>query len=506
RLRSSDVDSAGHQLPHARLTRDPYTLGIASGQPRPGSVVLWTRLAPQPHAPGGGMDPRPVRMRWQVAHDPTFSRIAREGEVTARPELAHSVRVTVDRLTPGRVWYYRFITDGIASPVGRTRTAPPLHSDPARLRLALASCQHYEHGHYAAHREIAQTDLDLVLFVGDYIYDSSNPNFLRRPHEAGDPFTLDDYRARHATYKLDLNLQAAHAAHPWIVTWDDHEARNDYASAWATADLSAAEFVQVRAAAYQAYFEHLPLAADQLPGAAGTPGAVRMQDRHSWGRLADIWTLDNRQHRSLHACARGNVAEGHLLWHCAELADPGRTMWGAAQEQWLQQGLSSSPRRWKLIAQATQMSACGLAQAGQQLINSDGWDGYPAARTRLLQHLADTGTQNAVVLSGDVHRHAAANLRLQANDPRSAVLASEFVTTSITSRGMAQHWMELIQRSNPDLLHARSDERGYSLIEISNQSLHWIARATAFPVTEDAVLTTQASYTVEAGRAGPQAG
>ncbi len=501
RLRSSE-SPVQMRLPSAppRFDRYPFTLGIASGQPRPDSVVLWTRLAPEPHAEGGGMDPLPVPLRWEMAHDEAFTQLVRTGEVVALPSLAHSVRIQVDRLPPGRVFHYRFITGHAVSAIGRTRTAPPADSQPARLRLALASCQHYEQGRFTVHREIAASDIDLVLFVGDYIYDSSHPSFLRRPHEGPPPETLDQFRARHATYKLDLDLQAAHAAHPWILAWDDHEVRNDYAAALGTGELSAAEFVRIRAAAYQAYFEHLPLALDQIPGERG----MRMHDHYTWGRLAELWTLDGRQHRSVQACNAADESGGHLRWYCDELADRQRSLLGPAQESWLHRGLAHSQRRWKLIGQATQMSASGLETLGRQLVHTDGWDGYASSRARLLQHLADRGVQDVVALGGDVHRHVVANLRVRPNDERSAVVASEFVTTSLTTRGIPESWMSLIRSSNPDILHGRSDERGYALIELGNQSLHLTARATGFPVTESSLLHTQASYSVESGRAGPQ--
>ncbi len=501
RLRSSDAALPRPPRWRPRFEHDPFALGVASGQPRPDSVLLWTRLAPEPYAPGGGMAPLPVRLRWEVADDDGFRRVVRRGEVIAQPETGHSVRVPVQGLAPGRVYHYRFLLDATASPVGRTRTAPAPDALPDRLRLALASCQHYEQGRFVAHREIAASDIDLVLFVGDYIYDSSNPAFLTRPHEGPQPRTLAQYRARHATYKLDADLQAAHAAHPWLLCWDDHEVRNDYAADLGGDPDEVRDFLAIRAAAYQAYFEHLPLAPDQLPGPAG----MRMHDRWTWGRLAEIWTLDGRQHRSAQVDAHVESTGGRLLdeRHIAR-ADPGRTMLGAAQERWLHDGLASSQRRWKLIGQATQMSASGIDVMGRRLVSSDGWDGYPAARARLLGHIAERGIGDVVVLGGDVHRHVAANLRVRPNDPRSPVVASEFVATSVTTRGLAPAFNELIRESNTDILHARSDDRGYAQIEVSHRWLHFVARATPFPARDQATISTQVRFTIETGRAGPQ--
>lgn len=501
----SVLSAPNTRLPRIALPRfgnDPFALGVASGQPRPQSVVLWTRLMADPGQPGAELPRALIPITWQVADDEAFSRIVRSGTVLADPAQAHSVRVTVEHLRPARSYFYRFLAGGMASPVGRTRTAPDDHAEVDRLRLVLASCQHYEHGWFTAHREIASLDLDAVVFVGDYIYDSSKRRLRFRSHEAEQPRTLDEFRARYVTYKRDPDLQASHAAHPWILTWDDHEVRNDYAGEIGDdEELSPAEFLQVRTAAYQAYFEHQPLALDQAPG----PNGLRMHDRFRWGQLADLWLLDGRQYRSTQACNGGDVAGGHLRWRCRELADDERTMLGAEQERWLQQGLQTSTGRWKLIAQGTQVSPWGVpGPTGERLVYTDGWDGYPQARARLLAHIARQKLDNVVFLGGDVHRHVAAQLRSHPEDPLTPVVASEFVTTSITSAGMPETLMSLIRRSNPDILHARSDERGYMQLDVTNRSLHCVARATGFPVLAHSNLVTQARFRVDTGRAGPQ--
>jgi alkaline phosphatase D len=485
-----------------RFGNDPFALGVASGQPRPQSVVLWTRLMVDPAQPDGGLPRALLPLTWQVAEDETFTRLVRSGTVLADPAQAHSVRVLVNHLRPARRYWYRFLAGGVASPVGRTRTAPAEDATVDRLRLALASCQHYEQGWFTAHREIAEQDLDAVVFVGDYIYDSSNRRFRLRSHEAESPCTLDEFRARYATYKRDPDLQACHAAHPWILAWDDHEVRNDYAGTFGDEDeLSPEAFVQMRAAAYQAYFEHQPLALDQLPG----PHGLRMHDRFRWGRLADLWMLDGRQYRSPQVCNGGHVAGGHVRWRCRALADNHGTMLGADQEHWLQEGLRSADTRWKLIGQATQVSPWGVpGPDGKPMVYSDGWDGYPAARARLLAHIERHRLENVVFLGGDVHRHVAARLRATPRDPQATVVASEFVTSSLTTAGLPESLMSLIRRSNVDILHARSDERGYMQVDVTDRSLHCVARATGFPVLAHSALHTQARFRVEAGRAGPQ--
>ena len=474
----------------------PFTLGVASGMPRPDSVVLWTRLAPQPQAEGGGLPNRPLSLQWELADDEMFTRRVRAGTLTVHPEHAHSAHVQVDGLPAGAQFFYRFMTADAISPIGRSRTAPAADADVASLRVALASCQHYEQGAFVAHREIAARDLDFVLFVGDYIYESSNRRYQVRAHEGPPPMTLAQYRARHATYKLDADLRAAHAAHPWVLTWDDHEVENDYANDQSPLALPPAVFLQRRAAAYKAYFEHMPVA----PGMAPHGAAMRIHERYTWGRLAEIWTLDGRQYRDVQAC--GDGAGGSIAAPCDALQLESRSMFGAEQERWLAQGLATSTRRWKLLGQATQISPSGVDTTLARRIHTDGWDGYPKARERLLRAIAEPRVSNVLCLGGDVHRHVAAQLRLRGNDEHSPIVASEFVCSSVTSRGLSEAMMALVRASNPDIVHARSDERGYALIELSAQAATCDFRATPFPADARARLTTQARFAVEAGRAG----
>ena len=470
----------------------PFTLGVASGIPRSESVVLWTRLAPRPHAPLGGLPDAPIAVQWELALDERFARVRRSGSLLALPEHAHSIHVQVDGLPSAEVFFYRFRVGDSVSPVGRTRTAPAPDSAPQRLRLALASCQHFEQGAFAAHRDIAEHDIDAVLFVGDYIYESSNPRYRLRAHEGPVPKTLDAYRARHATYKLDADLQAAHAAHPWLLTWDDHEVENDYANEHSPSGLTAQEFVLRRAAAYQAYFEHLPIA----PGGGTGDAGMRLYDRFTWGRLAEMWTLDNRQYRSVQACtSRGQP--GRVLTDCEELRDASRSMLGAAQEQWLARGLADSERRWKLLGQSTQVSPSGIDSPLGRRIYTDGWDGYPAARDRLMQAIQQARGGNVLCLGGDVHRHVAAELRLRPNEATSPIVASEFVCSSITTRGVSEAVMELMRASNPDIVHGRADERGWALIDVRPDAVRCEFRATPFPVRAQARLHTQARFVVQ---------
>ncbi|HWH74770.1 MAG TPA: alkaline phosphatase D family protein [Methylibium sp.] len=492
-------DRTAERLPGS--SDDPFTLGVASGQPGPSSVVLWTRLAPRPMDPDGGLPQAPIALRWELAEDERFSLGRRHGEVLARPEHAHSAHVLVEGLPPDRRFFYRFHAGAASSPLGRTRTAPAPDAPVARLRLALASCQHYEQGAFALQREIAERELDLVLFVGDYIYESSNPRYRLRAHEGPAPTDLAGYRRRHATYKLDAALRAAHAAHPWLMTWDDHEVENDYANdASRDPRRSAAELLALRAAAYKAYFEHMPVAPTMAPVGPAMP----IHAHHRWGQLADLWTLDNRQYRSPPPCPEPGRAGGRGLIHCPTLGDPNRSMFGSAQERWIGSELAASEARWRLLAQATQIAPAGIDTPLGRSLYSDGWDGYPAARARLLGAIAEQPQGNVVCLGGDVHRHVAARLRADPLDPRSAVVASEFVTSSLTSRGLSEALTELMLGSNPDLLHARSDERGYALLEVTAERVSCTLRATPFPVRPDSHIGTQAVWVVESGTPGPQ--
>ena len=486
----------------ARRWRDnPFVLGVASGQPRADSVVLWTRLliGPQDRMDAGA---DPARVTCEVFADEGLRQRVWHSDITTDGQRGHSVHATAQGLAADRPYWYRFRCGDAVSPAGRTRTAPRAQDPVRRLRLALASCQHYEQGEYVAHADIARQDLDLVVFVGDYIYESSNPRFAVRKHTGGEPKTLDEYRQRYALYKSDPHLQAAHAAHPWLLMWDDHEVVNDYANDRDPRNTPLAVFMQRRAAAYQAYFEHLPLA---LGPDTASPWAasMRLHDKYAWGRLADIWTLDCRQYRSPQACPDPNRGGGRVVTQCAELDEANRTMLGSAQEAWLFEGLRQSTAAWKVLAQATQISPTSVNTPLGRATYTDAWDGYPQARRRLLQTLADGGISDVLTLGGDVHMNVAARLRLQANDEGSPVLASEFVTTSITSRGLSESVLNAALSANPDMVYARADERGYALIDIQAQAATCEFRSTPFPAGTRQDLSVQARFQVERGRAGP---
>jgi alkaline phosphatase D len=494
------VLASGRRPPGPLWRAEPFALGVASGQPRPDSVVLWTRLVFE------GADlawqARAQTVLCEVFADEALRQPVRQWQVETDAQRGHSVHVLAQGLQPGRPYWYRFVCGSATSPVGRTRTAPAPDAKVAQLRIGQASCQHFEQGYYVAHREMAQRDLDFVLFLGDYIYESTNPKYRIRTHQGGVPRTLDEYRARHAQYKGDADLRACHAAHPWVMTWDDHEVVNDYANDLDRDYSDPAVFLRRRAAAYRAYFEHMPLRVGPDPQA---PYRMRIHDRMAWGQLADLWTLDCRQYRDHQACPDPNRGGARVVVGCDALLDERRSMLGSAQEAWLMQGLAESTGRWKVIAQSTQMSSSGVATPLGRSSFNDAWDGYPRARERLLSGLADMRLQNALVLGGDVHMNVAAQLRVRPNDERSPIVASEIVTTSVSSRGMSETLLATIRDNNADIRHARSDERGYTLLEVRPDGVSVTFRATPHPVLPDSVLRDQARFEVLAGRAGVQA-
>jgi alkaline phosphatase D len=483
-----------------RFDSYPFTLGVASGYPTTDGVVLWTRLAPTP-LQGGGMPPQAVAVRWEVAEDPAFARIARSGTAVAVPENAHAVHAEAGGLQPGREYWYRFIAGGVESPVGRTRTAPRPGEGDERLRIALGSCQQYEQGFFVAHRHMADDAPDLVAFVGDYIYESTWGNQHVRSHHIAEPHTLAQYRDRYAQYKMDADLQRSHAAAPWIVTWDDHEVDNDYADD-RSEDLDP-RFLERRAAAYKAFYEHMPL----RPSVLLAGGGMRIYGALDWGALARFHILDDRQYRSHQVCPRplrgGSAVVGA---QCTERLDPRLTMLGAAQEQWLDDSFAASRAHWNFVVQQTLFAPGARRNAREELVHwTDGWDGYPAARARLLGSLVARRPSNPVFLGGDVHAAMAARIHADPANPDSPAVASEIVTTSITSQGFAS-MIAGIAKENPHVLHADSRMRGYSLVELDRTRLRGDHRGVATVKRTDAGVSTVASGTIVSGRPGIEMG
>jgi phosphodiesterase/alkaline phosphatase D-like protein len=429
----------------AELDPAPFTLGVASGEPDHNSVVLWTRLAPDPlDAADGGMPPQPVTVQWELARDEEFRKVLHSGEVTAAPESAHSVHVVVTDLAPDRWYWYRFRVGGVHSRTGRTRTMPPPGAKVDRMRFAFASCQSWVGGPYPAYRDMAAQDLDFVIHLGDYIYETTNGS-------------LSEFRRLHALYKTSPDLRAAHARFPFILTWDDHEVQNNYAGPVAGGAGDGRPFLERRANGYQAYYEHLPMRPAQQPNGPD----VLMYRRLDFGRLAQFSVLDTRQYRSDQALGDGRKPPS------GEVFDPARTMTGPEQERWLLDGLRGSKARWNVIAQQTIMAAFDYDLGPGQSVNLDQWDGYPPARSRILDFIAQQRPANPIVLSGDWHTHWVNDLKTDFNDPSSATVATEFVGTSISSGAGWDADVRTGLAANPHVKFYNGSYRGYVLCDVT---------------------------------------
>ena len=478
----------------------PFTLGVASGDPLPKSVVLWTRLASDPF--DGGAGTKQVHVKWEVAADEQFRRVVRRGGTMAGPELGYSVHVEVHGLRPGTTYWYRFRSRGAISPVGRTRTAPSAGATPPSLSFAFASCQQWQRGYYTAYRHMAEQDLDLVIHLGDYIYEGNHSNTVRPAlppeHVQSEPMDLAGYRNRYALYKGDVDLQAAHAAFPFVVTWDDHEVENNYADEVSQIDTEPdqdrAVFLQRRAAAYQAWYEHMPVRASQIPSGPDLLAYRRLR----FGDLAEINMLDTRQYRSDQACGGG------LTPPCDELVDPARTITGPEQESWLLDGLATSRSRWKVLAQQVFMAQLDIAPGPDALLNTDGWDGYPASRDRLFGFIAERGVRDVVPRTGDNHTSWVNDLKADFADPASATLATEFVGTSISSDGDGDdNGISALLPGNPHIKFF-SNRRGFVQCELTRREWRTDYQEVPYVTRPDAPLTTRASFVVESGRPGAE--
>ena len=356
------------------------------------------------------------------------------------------MHVEVDGLEPGRWYWYRFRAGSEVSPIGRTRTAPAVNASLERLRFAFASCQQYEQGYYGAHHRMAAENLDLLVYLGDYIYEASWGRDHVRHHGAPEPFTLEDYRIRHALYKTDADLQASHAACPWIVTWDDHEVSNDYADDRSEQAHPREWFLERRAGAYKAYFEHMPLRHYMVP----LGPQMRLYDQVTFGNLIRFHLIDDRQYRSHQPCvAPGPRRLGRRrgLRRSSGRA-PARCSARRRSAGWMT-SLDRSRARWNVIAQQTLMAQLDRKVGPGQQFWTDGWDGYPVARRRLLDYVGNRKPANPVVIGGDVHAFYVADLKPDFDDPKSPVVATEFVGTRSprSSGGPSRRWMRCAART-----------------------------------------------------------
>ena len=473
---------------------DPFTLGVASGWPRPDGAVIWTRLAPRPMQADGGVDPIALAVRWEVIEEGS-PRPIQSGVVLAQPEWAHSVRVEIQGLQPHRIYRYQFSSGDARSASGRFRTAPaPGRSEP--LRLVFTSCQQYEQGFFSAWRHAAAESPDLVVFLGDYIYESSWGRNHVRKHDPGVPQTLEDYRRRHALYRGDRDLQAAHAACAWLPTWDDHEVDNDYAAELSQRGDPPERFLARRAAAYRAYFEHMPLPWSMAPQGP----AMRIYGHLDWGTMARLHLVDDRQYRSPQACSPPGFAGSRVVGaDCLHRLDPGRTMLGAEQEVWLDRSFKDSRARWNLLAQQTLMGRADSKPGPEQGWWTDGWDGYPAARSRLLESIRASSANNPLALGGDVHAFYAGELHEDFDRPGSKPAMLEFVGGSITSQSWAQPRIDALLAENPNLKYGEGRSRGYGLLELDASLARVSMRGIDDPARLDSAVRTLRTFEVREG-------
>ncbi|MDF2708987.1 MAG: alkaline phosphatase [Nonomuraea muscovyensis] len=488
-LGASPVRAAVRRAP----VSDPFQLGVASGEPTPDGVVLWTRLAMNPIALDGlgGMPGRPVPVQWELASDENFKQVVRRGAEVARPESAHSVHVELDGLRPGAEYFYRFKADGELSPAGRTLTAPAPGTRGRALNLSFTSCADYQTGWFTPYRRMAEDQPDLIAFLGDYIYEYGDYKYPVRDQAGGECLDLAGYRLRHAQHKADPESRLAHAVAPWVVVWDDHEIDN----AWAgdVPEQPDPPFLRRRAAAFQAYYENMPLRRAQKPNGS----SLRLHRSIRWGAVANLHLLDTRQYRDLYACTGRS---GTIGSDCQERLAPNRTILGQEQEVWLDGELKRSQATWDLLGQQVFFMEMDWTNGEGKGYSNEGWDGYVASRNRLTAAF-DAYKRNAVVLTGDVHSHWAGEIKRDHQDPESRSVAVELVTTSVTSAGNGLDEYpntQILLDENPHVKFFNG-RRGYVRTRISQREMKVDFRSLSRVTEPYAPAYTSGTFVIEPG-------
>jgi alkaline phosphatase D len=480
---------------YPRFADDPFSLGVASGDPTPSGAMLWTRIAPRPLEPYGGMEGIRAMVNWEVAEDDGFTKIVKQGRATAAPELGYSVHVDVDGLAPDRWYFYRFRSGQAASMVGRMRTAPAAGTR-SPLKFAFASCQHYEQGYYNAHEHLAREEIDLVAFLGDYIYEYGPNKANVRQHASTEVMTLDGYRGRYAQYKSDPALQAAHARCSWLLITDDHEVDNNYAGDSGENDMESVEWMRARrAAAYQAWWEHQPV---RVPRANSWADLVQMR-RVDWGGLARFHLLDGRHYRSNQACG-----DGDQVVPCADWDDPKRTMLGDPQEKWLSDGLASSKAHWQILANQTMLAPYDSMPGEKRRYHMDPWSGYPKATERLMDSIAKHAPNRTITITGDIHSNWVNELHRGFGRDDLPIVGAEFVGTSMSSGGDGSDRNMVSGPTAAENTHVKwqNNRRGYVVCSMDEGSVQAEYRTVAYVSKPGAPVSTPTKWRVEHGRPG----
>ena len=479
----------------SELSANPFSLGIASGDVTDDSVVLWTRLAPEPLEANGGMPDAGVPVQWELATDPAMSQVVRRGEVIATPELAHSVHVDVDGLQPGREYWYRFVVAPYKTVTGRTKTLPQRDSQPESVRFTIASCQNYTHGFFVAYDHMVEDNPDFAIHLGDYIYDTSFGETFRRHETEKQPTSVVDFRRRHALYRTDRQLQHAHAQIPFFTAIDNHDA---------VEDADPATFAQ-RTAAYQAWYEHMP-----VRGFGGIgENHFDLQRLIVLGDLAQISLLDGRQFRDgREVCANNDYPDygfGNYRERCDLVFDKARTLLGENQEQWLVRNLANCTSTWNVMASPGPFLPFRYAFDGKDLRYIGAWDIYPANRVRVADALLGNRASHPLILSADVHSFWAIDGR-DTPDRDERFDVTEFVTSSISA-----NWPEPLAKrvtenlpNNPQVKFYEPNRRGYLLHDVSKTAWKTTMRAVQDVQDERSPAIDLAVFVVRKGEAGFQ--
>lgn len=500
-LYSTAIPLAAKPIENPSLFDYPFKLGVASGDPLPDGFVLWTRLAPAPYD-DTALPPAPILVEWEVARDERMRKIVRRGKTFAKPRFAHSVHVEINGLEPATEYFYRFRCAGEVSPIGRTRTISRTGSPLERLRFAQVSCQSIHDGYYAAYRDITEQEIDFVLHLGDYVYESDYIADVRRI-PIPEPKTLGEYRALHARYKQDPYLQKAHRHAPWLMIWDDHEVTNDHGGSYSEESTDPEVNRRRRIAGYQAYYEHMPLRLRVAP----QNDTFRLYQRTVFGDLLQLDLLDFRQYRDTPACLKDDRYKERLIskTSCPASYSSQRTGLGWEQEKWFTKGFGYSGAKWSAFGQTTVFAPFDLSEEPGIQGEQDGWEGFAASRDRILAAIERRAPANPVSLGGDIHAYYAGSVHTDPYDFNSPPLVSELVCTSLTSGGGG---LERLQKTHKILSAYPHDSyfenryRGYLLNTVTPDSWSAECRNVVNLQDPESKLISAKTLTIESGKVG----